>query len=331
MNLKGKAARDVQAGARLTVWYNEEQDAGHTFRVAYSGVATHYSRTEGVRVWLDGFSAEEQEWVNDGDEWAWEEAALAGLQGPFDAVRLRLRGAAVPPSAAKADSAAALCSVLSNPSADRSPRKFNKKARMLQAGGSSFAEPAAEADVPADPLPGPAAAAASPDAAHGLAESAAAAGGAAERGAGRPAKQAGRRGAASPAAAPCEAEAPPPSKVPPKRAHRPQQEAEAVVVPMVGMRVGAAGVSLYVPSAQAAALAGLVRQTAPPPPPSEEDKYGICKHSGLVARYLDPATGARYGSAEALRSLRAEAEAAAGAGGGAVEAPGAAVVDGGAG
>jgi len=92
MDLKGKTPRDVQAGVRMRVWYEEEQDNGTMSRVTYAGRSTQFSRTQGVRVWFDGFPADEQEWINEGDEWEWEDAAPAALQGPFDAVRLRLRG-----------------------------------------------------------------------------------------------------------------------------------------------------------------------------------------------------------------------------------------------
>jgi hypothetical protein len=87
------------------------------------------------------------------------------------------------------------------------------------------------------------------------------------------------------------------------------------------MRRGVLGTTLYVPSDKAACLAGILSLVAPPLPPSEADKYGTCRHSNLVAKYRDPRTGQRYGSVEALRKLRAEAEArAAGLPGGAAAA-----------
>jgi hypothetical protein len=312
MDLKGKAPREVQAGVRMRVWYEEEQDDGSMSRVTYVGRSTQFSRTQGVRVRFDGFPADEQEWINEGDEWEWEDAAPAALQGPFDVVRLRLRGVERPEPAAAGAAAApdpsgdAPRSGLSNPSAERSPRRFNKKARMLQAGsdmgGDSETEapvrfpPPLEAAPPAPPLevskrPAAAAPADTP----------------LKRGSSRPVKQNGRRGASAAAAADgsygasCSATG---ASVSAPQVGRPHDEEHTI-----RMRRGVSGTALLVPSSEAAALAGIFPRLAPPLPPTEAEKYGLCRHSGLVARYRDPQTGERYGSVEALRKLRAEAEA----------------------
>eukprot|EP00962_Isochrysis_galbana_P023232 scaffold6991_cov95-Isochrysis_galbana.AAC.2 len=307
MDLKGKTPRDVQAGVRMRVWYEEEQDNGTMSRVTYAGRSTQFSRTQGVRVWFDGFPADEQEWINEGDEWEWEDAAPAALQGPFDAVRLRLRGVeqevrvAAGAAAGSDPSGGSLSSGLSNPNADQSPRKFNKKARMLQAGGDlggesepqspSLLAPPPDASPPAPPL-------------DVTKRPAAPADPLVKRAPARQPKQSGRRSALVAAAYDGSNGCSTATVATATAKKRPHDEEHSI-----RMRRGVSGTALYVPSVAAAVLAGILPLVAPPPPPSEADKYGMCRHSGLVAKYRDPQTGERYGSVEALRKLRAEAEA----------------------
>ena len=92
MDLRGKTVREVEAGARIRVWYEEEQDGGGKARVAYLGTTTAYSAAEGLRVLFDGYDESEQEVVDAADEWEW----APDLLGPFDAVRLKLRGVGRP-------------------------------------------------------------------------------------------------------------------------------------------------------------------------------------------------------------------------------------------
>eukprot|EP00967_Tisochrysis_lutea_P060122 scaffold76806_cov35-Tisochrysis_lutea.AAC.1 len=303
MNLKGKTPREVQAGARICVTYEEEQDDGTMLRVVYAGRCTQYSRADGVRVWFDGYTAEEQEWINDSDEWDWEDVVLAALKGPFKAVHIRLRGVrqALPRNApVNGGFSKATRSGLSNPSADRSPHRFNKKARLLQAGGggsSSSTRPGASKGTLQ--LPQPVEYQHSSDALR--------VGTAGKHGSGRHAKPLGKLGSQGALSAP-------PSLTPNgSTPHRNYEERRALEgddgEPMVRVSMTVSGVALHMPSAYAAKMAGITPRVAPPPPPSEVDKYGLCKHSGVLARYCDPLTGERYGTIEALRKLREAAQA----------------------
>ena len=71
MDLRGKTVREVEAGARIRVWYEEEQDGGGKARVAYLGTTSAYSAAEGLRVLFDGYDESEQEVVDAADEWEW--------------------------------------------------------------------------------------------------------------------------------------------------------------------------------------------------------------------------------------------------------------------
>jgi hypothetical protein len=78
--------RDIVSGTRLVVWY--EQESG---KVEYNGTVTRLSATQGVRVWFDGHSFTEQEWVNGEDEWCIEDEdrrllATVAPSAPADAV-----------------------------------------------------------------------------------------------------------------------------------------------------------------------------------------------------------------------------------------------------
>uniref|UniRef100_A0A7S4C0X7 Vps72/YL1 C-terminal domain-containing protein n=1 Tax=Chrysotila carterae TaxID=13221 RepID=A0A7S4C0X7_CHRCT len=161
MDLKGcTVTQALHDSRRLIVWYEEEQPHGLE-RVRYCGRVTHYNPSLGLRVWFDGFSASEQEWVNEGDEWEWEDTGeqqidessmddlLPRSETPtppdFAAVRLKMLGTSgtvcafrtseksTEPLANKPSStkSLALHSCLSLPTTENSPRKFNKKARLL--------------------------------------------------------------------------------------------------------------------------------------------------------------------------------------------------------
>ena len=64
-------------------------------RVRYAGRVTHFDEQLGLRVWFDGSSASEQEWVNEADEWEWAgppaSASAPSQSAAFVAVRLRMR------------------------------------------------------------------------------------------------------------------------------------------------------------------------------------------------------------------------------------------------
>ena len=122
----------------------------------------HCHTAVGLRVWFDGYSASEQEWVNEGDEWEWEETCEPSqqmhlgsnrgkatalyahaepslpLRDEYHAVRLRIRserGDSVQTVRLPADpncGPVALRSSLSLSAHESSPRKFGKKARMLK-------------------------------------------------------------------------------------------------------------------------------------------------------------------------------------------------------
>lgn len=156
MDLKGRHPVEIQqSGERLRVWYEEEASTGVPLsRVCYTGHVTSYVPGRGLRVWFDGFSANEQEWVDGNDEWEWEDsncvsrggldgnaacgdvntATSMAVGGEYLAVRIKLRQAdgkplsvqlpAPPPGRAAADVA---------PERAASPRRFNKKARLLSA------------------------------------------------------------------------------------------------------------------------------------------------------------------------------------------------------
>lgn len=92
MDLKGRELVDVlRDGARLKVWYVEESG-----RTCYHGTVTDYGggATHGLRVWFDGYPAEEQEWVNGSDEWEWDTDTRLAADASTDhtAVRLKLKG-----------------------------------------------------------------------------------------------------------------------------------------------------------------------------------------------------------------------------------------------
>lgn len=168
MDLKGREIKQVlHDGSRLRVWYEEDGE-----RKAYSGRVTHYNPNPqlGLRVWFDGFSASEQEWVNESDEWEWEDApsppkqdtsaAASAPDESYSAVRLKLKEGGkvltqrLPPKGsrsvaadAEAEPEAPKRSIPSQPSVTDSPRKFNKKARLLKAGPPAAALPASEAEV----------------------------------------------------------------------------------------------------------------------------------------------------------------------------------------
>eukprot|EP00966_Prymnesium_polylepis_P173971 4024926-Prymnesium_polylepis.1 len=99
MDLKGRVPAELQhSGARLRVWYDEEEE-----KMCYTGHVTSYVPGRGMRVWFDGFSANEQEWVDGNDEWEWEKEADEAAEptgssnghvpagGAFARVRLKLR------------------------------------------------------------------------------------------------------------------------------------------------------------------------------------------------------------------------------------------------
>ncbi|KAJ1634549.1 hypothetical protein T492DRAFT_972541 [Pavlovales sp. CCMP2436] len=60
--------RDVVSGMRVVVWYEQEDG-----KVEYHGTITRLSTAQGVRIWFDGHSYTEQEWVNNEDEWRFED------------------------------------------------------------------------------------------------------------------------------------------------------------------------------------------------------------------------------------------------------------------
>ena len=158
--LKGRDLQQVLSdGARLRVWYEEEGAHGPT-RVCYDGMVTSYNPSLGLRVWFDGFSASEQEWVNEGDEWDWEEPSNVPSPAAADytAVRLKMRSSAGTTQIFRLPSASPGVTVtssssLSLSSSESSPSKFNKKARLLRAGmgmASSSATNVAEAGPSSD-------------------------------------------------------------------------------------------------------------------------------------------------------------------------------------
>ncbi|KAG8462887.1 hypothetical protein KFE25_001660 [Diacronema lutheri] len=70
--------REITLGCRVVVWYEQEDG-----EVKYHGTVTRLSGALGMRVWFDGHSYTEQEWVNQDDEWRFEDDPASA---PADAV-----------------------------------------------------------------------------------------------------------------------------------------------------------------------------------------------------------------------------------------------------
>lgn len=66
--------RDVSAGERIRVWYKEDD-----IKVEYRGTVTRVDAKVGMRVWFDACSYLEQEWVNNDDEWRFEDEDIQDL------------------------------------------------------------------------------------------------------------------------------------------------------------------------------------------------------------------------------------------------------------
>eukprot|EP00310_Coccolithus_braarudii_P021200 CAMPEP_0183351444 /NCGR_PEP_ID=MMETSP0164_2-20130417/24937_1 /TAXON_ID=221442 /ORGANISM="Coccolithus pelagicus ssp braarudi, Strain PLY182g" /LENGTH=347 /DNA_ID=CAMNT_0025523631 /DNA_START=106 /DNA_END=1149 /DNA_ORIENTATION=- len=338
MDLKGcTVKRALNDSRRLHVWYNEERDHGME-RVRYAGRVTHFLPSLGLRVWFDGYSASEQEWVNEGDEWEWEEpiepvdaaplpneplqpqqamepvhadSALSLPAVKYHAVRLRIRserGDSVQTVRLPADplngSVSAVRSSLSLSAHESSPRKFGKKARLLKC---------IEEQQSADGgIVGLEASQAEPSAdagPHTLMPPAASVGtaksqlsiGAVSRSSALTGKRSGP-GESAVRGAQCTS-----AQVERGRPAKQTKQAKQAPPATLKLRVGAGGVQLLVPAVAKGSLDGLfTRVTSPEPPLSEAQKYGLCPLSGLPARYHDPLTGQRYGSLDAFKSLRVE-------------------------
>ena len=282
MDLKGRTAAWVAGNnARVSVWYEEEAENGGSIRTCYTGTVTACEpKAHGLRVWFDGLTSSEQEWVDGSDEWAWlDEDPADSTAGPLSAVRLRLLDPSI--------GGALCCRLLGNDDSAGSGigggRLAGKRARIAAAAG---AMPPSVAPSPRAPVSRLSARQQAVQAAATAAASspAAADSGTAARSSQRrkPEAPAGGRGVAG-----AMAQAPPPPR------------------PMTStMCVSAAGVALQLPAAQATQALRSMAKVAPPYPPSEADKYGLCDISGLPARYYDPLVGKRYGSADAFRQLR---------------------------
>ncbi|KAL1504887.1 hypothetical protein AB1Y20_008657 [Prymnesium parvum] len=300
MDLKGRRPADINSGgARLRVWYEEEQSPGaRPERTCYTGHVTSYIPQRGLRVWFDGFSATEQEWVDENDEWEWEEAAPlpdAAREGgitpaaSFERVRIKLRQphgkvllASLPAADANGfvsiDNAAAVASMRSS-----SPRRFNKKARLLGAMSSSDGGQEASGS---GAMVGAAAAA---EAGGAVDEKATAGKDGSSRASKRKKRDEGHAAVSGAAAKPASGAAP--SAVPTTSTHR--------------LRITNEGIQLMLlPASGAEQAMEELSMRAPPYPSDEQAKYGICPISGLVAKYRDPLTGRRYGSLQAFQALR---------------------------
>jgi len=333
--LKGRDLQQVlKDGARLRVWY-EEEGADGPRRVPYDGRVTSYNPSLGLRVWFDGFSASEQEWVNDGDEWDWEEPVLEPVPEPlqepvlepahvlpspatdYQAVRLRMRGSAGQaqiirlPHASQKGTTVTACSSLSLGNSESSPSKFNKKARLLRAGigmeDAAAKQPAAEAGPSSDDRAG--------TSASGAASSGAPEGSAAPRARAAaprtspearvsPAAEGAAKGASTSTAPHKRPRDTGVAAAPPSKASR-QPKHVPPAAQRVQLRISASGVHLGIHSA--AVLPSLTMRANDYPPADETSKYGTCALSGLPARYCDPKTGRRYGSLAAFKQLRKEA------------------------
>ncbi|KAL3907370.1 MAG: hypothetical protein SGPRY_010195, partial [Prymnesium sp.] len=162
MDLKGRDPASLpHGGARLRVWYEEEASPGAAVqRTCYTGHVTSYIPRRGLRVWFDGFAASEQEWVDENDEWEWEESPDSSSQ-PSDALpapdgysrvvlKLRQTNGKSLVVGLPTRSFAAIAPE-ENPLTTRSssPRRFNKKARLLGAVAANTAD--AESSSPVVP------------------------------------------------------------------------------------------------------------------------------------------------------------------------------------
>lgn len=294
--------------------------------VRYSGRVTHYLPSLGLRVWFDGYSASEQEWVNEGDEWDWEEAceppqqthlgahrrkvlhthaeSPLPLTAEYHTVRLRIRserGDSVQMVRLPADpnnGPVALRSSLSLSAHESSPRKFGKKARLLksvedqQSGVGGTCTP----DMSRDTLwPRAPCGLMAPPPTVGKATSEGTSGESYGLRQSAVMQKRSRENARIVSST---------GQVEVVRAAKQPKKAQAAILKL---RIDARGVQLLVPTAAKGLFDGLLTlRTTTEPLPSAMQKYGACSYSGQPAYYRDPLTGMRYGSLEAFKQLRAE-------------------------
>ena len=102
--------------------------------MCYTGHVASFTPSRGMKVQFDGFTATEQEWVDGNDEWEWEDSpGVDSLE--INRVRLKLKQPGGPPLSCVLPQQAE-ASVMSG----SSPRRFNKKARLLGARGADEEE-----------------------------------------------------------------------------------------------------------------------------------------------------------------------------------------------
>lgn len=221
--------RDVAVGMRVVVWY--EQADG---KVEYHGTVTRLSTAQGARVWFDCHSYVEQEWVNQEDEWRFEDELAPPTAAPPGA-------AAHAPDPADEEDACEFHTI---------KLKLGKLSQLLpKAGKQGKRKRGADG----------------------------AGGGASDKDAADTAAKAAAERAAAAARGP----------------HTVYQQLPAGIFASERDHVAAGQTNLRHLKAPRRA------------PPSLLAKYGKCELSGRVAIYRDPLTGARFGSADAFRALRA--------------------------
>ncbi|KAL1507011.1 hypothetical protein AB1Y20_007873 [Prymnesium parvum] len=277
LKCKGRRPADINSGgARLRVWYEEEQSPGaRPERTSYTG----------------------HEWE---EAAPLPDAAREGGNAPaaaFERVRIKLRqphgkvlSASLPAADANGfvaiDNAAAVASMRSS-----SPRRFNKKALLLGAMSSSDGGQEASGN---GAMVGAAAAA---EAGGAVDEKATAGKDGSSRASKRKKRDEGHAPVSGAAAKPASGAAP--SAVPTTSTHRLRITNEGIQLLLLPAS-GAEQVQWTVyPSCHEE-----LSMRAPPYPSDEQAKYGICPISGLVAKYRDPLTGRRYGSLQAFQALR---------------------------